>query len=1092
MAKLKTTVIWSLFLLTATSTANAQTFIMAPDVHAVHPPANITASSAILRGFLAEAGGPHNRLSSCECRFRIRRSSSSRFEYTTWATRQENTTFGTTVANLSPGTLYYYYVEARNSNGRQDQSSLRSFRTPSLARPSVATQSARDVGNTCATFVGRVTSDGGGSCQFRFKYRRVGSSSWIYVPAQYVGSVRTGHYFSHRQCGLQERTRYEYYAQLKNASHADGGSLRYFTTGPFGRQVEVETLVAMEVGKTSARLRGRVRNDGGVACQYRLKYRKVGSSSWRYAPASGQYIGSVRTGTIFSYMVNGLEKATRYQFYAQLRNGSYSDAGEYMYFWTDDDSLTVPNVVGMTESQAKSTLESKGFVIGTTWYTPSDRPVGEVVNQNPAAGTSKPAGSLVDLTVSQDDDDVIPNVVGLSQSAAESKLRSAGYRVGTVNRVEDSAPAGTVIRQSPTGGTRASAGTSVNLTVSKGDDSDGDLLGYWKLDERSGRTAYDSTSNKHHGSLRGDPQWLSSSGQIYGTLELDGDDYVDIGHHQAFNITGNITVTAWIKAASFYTDWQAIVTKGDCAWRLHRHWNADSLAFHCTSQSGGIMRADGTKNVDDGRWHHVAGVCDGTRISLYVDGQLDGCASTSGAVATNNYPVLIGENDECRGRGWKGLIDDVQIYTTALSESQVRDLALGNATVFGQATTMFVDAQAKGKNDGSSWADAFVGLQDALAVTQKGDRIHVAKGLYTPDDGKDRTLGDREASFELSSGVKVVGGFPSGGATAEERDPVLYETILSGDIGTVDDYADNSYHVVIASGSDDETVLDGFTIAAGNADGSGPHAAGGGMHNLGGNLTVANCVFTGNIGLSAAGVFNEANGARFASCRFIGNVAEHEGGGLLNLASSPALINCVFAGNQAGWGAGLMNAIGGYPTVANCTFAWNQAQISGGAIENDDKVLLTLTNSILWDNEAKAGAQVSLLKESRLEIRHCCVQGGHAEVHAEDSSVDWGKGNIMADPLFTGADGPDGGLGLSADSPCVDAGDNAQVMADLADLDADGDLKERTPLDAAGNARCIGQKASKATKALGLGDSVSAVDIGAFEFGMLPLADHVR
>ena len=988
MAKLKMSVLWSLFLLATTSTANAQFY--RPSV-SYYARTNLQPTSVTLRGRLTEAGGFLNTLTSCSCRFLYAKGGAAGWTYTSWRTVSEGSVFGRTVSGLQPNTRYYYHIEASNFVGNI-YSSQYSFVTPAaLTDPVAQTLEETNVTTTCATLRGRVTNDGGGPCQFRFWWRIVGSGTAGWDHNSYAGSLRTGHYFSYRACGLRPNTRYEYCADIRNASHQDYGSYGYFTTGSSAGQVEVETEVAMDIGETSARLRGRVIRDGGVSCQARFRYRKVGASSWTTAPS--QYTGSVRAGNIFSHRVYNLERATRYQFYAQLTNGTHSDSGGYKYFWTDGgQTVTVPNVVGKTEAQARSILESAGFTVGRVTYKPSDRPAGEVLDQDPDGGTSRATGSVVDLWVSQ----------------------------GPVH---------------------------------------GELLAHWKLDERSGRTAYDSTSNNYHGTLQGDPHWLSMSGQIYGALELDGDDCVDIGQQQAFNITGNITVTAWIKAASFYTDWQAIATKGDSAWRLHRNSNTDNLAFHYTSRSGEVIRADGSANVNDGRWHHVAGVYDGSRIYLYVDGQVDGSASTSQAIGTNSYRMLIGENDECRGRGWKGLIDDVQVYTKALTADQVRDLAEGDATSFGQAMTMFVDAQAKGKNDGSSWADAFASLQDALAVAQKGDRILVAEGVYTPDDGETETLGDREASFELSSGVKVVGGFPAGGATDKERDPALYETILSGDIGTVNDKADNSYHVVVAGGSDDGTVLDGFTIAAGNADGSGPHAVGGGMHNLGGNLTVANCVFTGNTGLSAAGVFNEASKARFTGCRFIGNAGEHDGGGLFNLASSPVLVNCVFAGNKAGWGAGLMNA-GGHVTVTNCTFARNQAQTSGGAIENDDKVLLRLTNSILWDNEAQAGAQVSLLKESRLEIHHCCVQGGEAEVYAEDSDVEWGTGNITDDPLFTGVDGPDDGLGLSADSPCVDAGDA---------------LTERTPLDAAGKAR-------------DLGHSGSAVDIGAFEFG----ADHVR
>ncbi len=79
-------------------------------------------------------------------------------------------------------------------------------------------------------------------------------------------------------------------------------------------------------------------------------------------------------------------------------------------------------------------------------------------------------------------------------------------------------------------------------------------------------------------------------------------------------------------------------------------------------------------NVNDGMWHHVAGVYDGWRIALFVDGQLDASCEASGQMQVNDYPVVIGDNAEKRGRQWNGLIDDVRIYSYALSPDEITAL----------------------------------------------------------------------------------------------------------------------------------------------------------------------------------------------------------------------------------------------------------------------------------------------------------------------------------------------------------------------------------------------------------------------------------
>ncbi len=89
----------------------------------------------------------------------------------------------------------------------------------------------------------------------------------------------------------------------------------------------------------------------------------------------------------------------------------------------------------------------------------------------------------------------------------------------------------------------------------------------------------------------------------------------------------------------------------------------------------------------------------------------------------------------------------------------------------------FVDADATGAADGTSWADAFPGLQQALAAAEAGDEVWVAEGTYRP-----ASTADRDASFVLVSGTVLYGGFDGTEATRDERDPDTHVTVLSGDL----------------------------------------------------------------------------------------------------------------------------------------------------------------------------------------------------------------------------------------------------------------------------------------------------------------------
>jgi hypothetical protein len=269
---------------------------------------------------------------------------------------------------------------------------------------------------------------------------------------------------------------------------------------------------------------------------------------------------------------------------------------------------------------------------------------------------------------------------------------------------------------------------------------------------------------------------------------------------------------------------------------------------------------------------------------------------------------------------------------------------------------IYVDSSASTGGNGQTWPTAFKYLQDALGEPPSyGNEIWVAEGIYHPDDDDahhpDGT-GLKTDTFQLISGVLIYGGFPTSGGTWEARDPNRYESILSGDLNDDDDEvsdpcdllsestrAENSYHVVTGSGTDPNTILDGFTISDGNAETNGDWD-GGGMYNYSGSPTVANCTFRNNSAdRDGAGIYNdEYSYPTIVSCTFVGNAAFHGGGGVCNEYSDPTVDDCIFINNvvtddMAG-GGGMFNRYDSYPTVKNCTFKENRTSGSGGGMCN--------------------------------------------------------------------------------------------------------------------------------------------------------------
>jgi hypothetical protein len=271
-----------------------------------------------------------------------------------------------------------------------------------------------------------------------------------------------------------------------------------------------------------------------------------------------------------------------------------------------------------------------------------------------------------------------------------------------------------------------------------------------------------------------------------------------------------------------------------------------------------------------------------------------------------------------------------------------------------RAAVIYVDVNAAGANNGSSWTDAYNYLQDGLTAAVANDEVWVAHGTYTPDScsAVPNGTGDRTATFQLISGVALYGGFAGFGAPDPNvRDPNLYQTILSGDLAgddaavsdpcdllTEPTRAENSYHVIKGTGVDSTAIVDGFTITAGNAsEDTWPNSHGAGMFNeFGCNSNLVNCTFINNSARLSGGAMINHNDSipTLSNCIFISNSAVDNGGAIENHNnSSPIFINCAFSQNQATWGGAIRNTSSN-PEITGCIFSENKARDSGGGIDN--------------------------------------------------------------------------------------------------------------------------------------------------------------
>jgi len=383
--------------------------------------------------------------------------------------------------------------------------------------------------------------------------------------------------------------------------------------------------------------------------------------------------------------------------------------------------------------------------------------------------------------------------------------------------------------------------------------------------------------------------------------------------------------------------------------------------------------------------------------------------------------------------------------------------------------------------------------------------------------------------------VTVLSGDIDGGDTDPDNDGII-EDANPNDDDTVENLnGSNAYHVLVLDGGGfgyrsnvsanvtSSTVLDGVTVTAGNAgpggrEGGGLYCDGGGSGNAcsptitdvtfagnnaarGGAVytngssgtsapTIANTEFVGNsavnpIDIAEGGaLFNFESSPEITNAVFRNNMVNGDGGAIFNSSSTPSIVNATFVGNSAvNGGNGGALVVGGATTITNATFTGNTASGGdGGAIRTGSDP--TVTNSILWGNTASTNDEVG---GGTPTFEHSLVQGSGGSSSWDTGLGTDNGGNIDADPQFfapSDVDGPDNrfatsddGIQLLSRSPAVDAGNDASLPTDAADLDGDDNTSEQLPVDLTGAARVQDQNT----------DGTSTVNMGAYEVTTDPL-----
>jgi len=251
------------------------------------------------------------------------------------------------------------------------------------------------------------------------------------------------------------------------------------------------------------------------------------------------------------------------------------------------------------------------------------------------------------------------------------------------------------------------------------------LVGCWSFDEGSGAAAHDSSGNDNHGALYNGPAWVD--GKSGKALNFDGfDDYVEVADSDSLDITGEITIEAWIKPKEYtHTGW--VVSKSDAYYfalgsaSMLNHVQFELQVDETTSY---LTWSNGVINLNE--WNHIAVTVNSTNnLIFYINGVQDTVRDGWAVYGVSGYNLKIGPR-------FNGTIDEVRIYNRSLTEEEI----IANMQYYGkEIETREIETKI-----------VTLSSRDSTTVAFTLNTTGVAKGNYTITAYAEPVLGETDTT----------------------------------------------------------------------------------------------------------------------------------------------------------------------------------------------------------------------------------------------------------------------------------------------------------------------------------------------------------
>jgi hypothetical protein len=593
-------------------------------------------------------------------------------------------------------------------------------------------------------------------------------------------------------------------------------------------------------------------------------------------------------------------------------------------------------------------------------------------------------------------------------------------------------------------------------------------------------------------------------GNVNSAIQLNGDYLQSGGTQQTY--VNEYTISFWMKSTT--------IDNVNSKFIIHQKGSSPQRGFSVELYNGQIrfynvfgygntsitdyaqVFTSSNVSVADGNWHHVVCAVNSTATSMvfapyvawtinyyskmYVDNVLVNNSNqtvvpsyTSGQLireAINRFqPLYIGSypGNTTAAQKYTDAIDQVRYYERELTLSEIQDLYYDEHP----QNPIYVNINATGTNDGSSWENAYTNIQNAINNNPYKDDIWVANGTYTPSSN------GRNSTFLISNRVKIYGGFNGTETLLEQRDFRNNITILNGDVNGNDNAninpteatrSENLYHILTVKGNPSEVTVDGFNFSGANANGTTLTSGTPSdqyLNNRGGAIFLHTYTTNADVTLNLENCIFEKNSSTDTSV-----FSNWFSSGVSTMYQRPNFTNCIFTNNFSTQnGQFLLLSSGGFGQysfgkIINSLFYNNTSQNGPSALYffastanggNGGSLGFDIFNSTFMDNSGISGRVIRVDNTSNVAAKNTIIYGNGSSTPIQAITFGGVASNIIEGAQFGG----------SNTNPLLDTNYYPTSSSIVIDNGSDTWVPSGITTDLAGNNRFVGN-----------------VDIGAYEY----------